>query len=76
MKKTLAFLILSLTWIITPTETVAQKKGDPLFQVPLGIASYTFRNQWKNGVPETLDIIQKMGFKSYEGGAPKGVDPV
>jgi sugar phosphate isomerase/epimerase len=76
MKKTLAFLILALTWIITPTETVAQKKGDPLFQVPLGIASYTFRDQWKNGVPETLDIIQKMGFKTYEGGAPQGVNPV
>ena len=76
MKKTLAFLILALTWIMTPTETIAQKKGDPLFQVPLGIASYTFRDQWKNGVPETLDIIQKMGFKTYEGGAPQGVDPV
>ncbi|MDA1269142.1 MAG: sugar phosphate isomerase/epimerase [Bacteroidetes bacterium] len=76
MKKILAFLILPLTWIITPTETVAQKKGDPLFQVPLGIASYTFRDQWKNGVPETLDIIQKMGFKEFEGSAPQGVDPV
>jgi sugar phosphate isomerase/epimerase len=27
-------------------------------------------------VPETLDIIQKMGFKEYEGGVPQGVDPV
>lgn len=76
MKKTLAFFILALTWMLSPTETIAQKKGDPLFQAQLGIAAYTFRDQWKNGVPETLDIIQKMGFKTYEGGAPQGVDPV
>jgi len=76
MKKTLAFFILAVTWMLTPTETIAQKKGDPLFQAQLGIAAYTFRDQWKNGVPETLDIIQKMGFKTYEGGAPQGVNPV
>jgi sugar phosphate isomerase/epimerase len=76
MKKTLTFFILALTWILSPAETIAQKKGDPLFQAQLGIAAYTFRDQWKNGVPETLDIIQKMGFKTYEGGAPQGVDPV
>ena len=76
MKKILAFFILALTWMLSPTATIAQKKGDLLFQAPLGIAAYTFRDQWKNGVPETLDIIQKMGFKEYEGGAPQGVDPV
>jgi len=76
MKKTLAFFILALTLMLSPTATIAQKKGDPLFQAQLGIAAYTFRDQWKNGVPETLDIIQKLGFKTYEGGAPQGVDPV
>jgi sugar phosphate isomerase/epimerase len=76
MKNILAFFILALTWMLSPTATIAQKKGDPLFQAQLGIAAYTFRDQWKNGVPETLDIIQKMGFKEYEGGAPQGVDPV
>ena len=70
MKKTLTLLILALAWIITPYEIQAQKKGDPMLQVPLGFASYTFRNQWKNGVPEALDIIQKMGFTEFEGGAP------
>jgi hypothetical protein len=63
MKNTLTILILAFAWIISPQESFAQKKGEPMFQVPLGIASYTFRNQWKNGVPETLDIIQQMGFK-------------
>jgi sugar phosphate isomerase/epimerase len=76
MKNTSIFLLLALVGFFAPQQVTAQKKGDPLFQVPLGIASYTFRDQWKNGVPETLDIIQKMGFKTYEGGAPKGVDPL
>lgn len=76
MKNTCIFLLLALVGFFAPKQVTAQKKGDPLFQAPLGIASYTFRDQWKNGVPETLDIIQKLGFKTYEGGAPKGVDPV
>ncbi len=76
MKNSCILLLLALVGFFAPKQVSAQKKGDPLFQAPLGIASYTFRDQWKNGVPETLDIIQKMGFKTYEGGAPKGVDPV
>ena len=75
MKNIISLLFLALAWNLIPTKASAQKKGDPMLQVPLGIASYTFRNQWKNGVPETLDIIQSMGFKEYEGGAPQGVDP-
>ncbi|WP_111671395.1 sugar phosphate isomerase/epimerase family protein [Algoriphagus litoralis] len=75
MKKTLIPLLLALAWIFSPSEISAQKKGEPMFQAPLGIASYTFRNQWKNGIPETLDIIQQMGFTEFEGGAPQGVDP-
>ena len=76
MKNTCILLLLALVGFFAPQQVTAQKKGDPLFQAPLGIASYTFRDQWKNGVPETLDIIQKMGFRTYEGGAPQGVDPV
>jgi sugar phosphate isomerase/epimerase len=76
MKNTCILLLLVLVGFFAPQQVTAQKKGDPLFQAPLGIASYTFRDQWKNGVPETLDIIQKMGFKTYEGGAPQVVDPV
>jgi sugar phosphate isomerase/epimerase len=75
MKKTYFLLILALAWIIFPQESLAQKKGEPMFRVPLGIASYTFRNHWKNGVPQTLDIIQQLGFKEFEGGAPQGVSP-
>ncbi|MFN3997049.1 sugar phosphate isomerase/epimerase family protein [Algoriphagus sp.] len=75
MKKSHVFLLLAFAWIFSPQETFAQKKGEPMLQVPLGIASYTFRNQWKNGVPQTLDIIQQMGFTEFEGGAPQGVSP-
>ena len=75
MKKTLTLLILAFAWILSPQESFAQKKGDPMLQVPLGIASYTFRNHWKNGAEPTLDIIQQMGFTEFEGGAPQGVSP-
>lgn len=76
MNKQYFSLILLLSFLfLFPKENQAQKKGDPLFQVPLGIASYTFRNHWENGVEPTLDIIQKMGFKEFEGGAPKRVSP-
>jgi sugar phosphate isomerase/epimerase len=75
MKKNFTLLVLALAWIFCPTETFSQKKGDPMLQAPLGIASYTFRNHWKNGVEPTLDIIQKLGFTEFEGGAPQGVSP-
>ncbi|TFV93216.1 sugar phosphate isomerase/epimerase [Algoriphagus kandeliae] len=62
-------------FVFQPSNSNAQQKGDPMFQVPLGIASYTFRNHWENGVEETLDIIQSLGFTEFEGGAPAGVSP-
>ncbi len=62
-------------FVFQPSSSNAQLKGDPMFQVPLGIASYTFRNHWENGVEETLDIIQSLGFTEFEGGAPAGVSP-
>ncbi|MFC3878694.1 sugar phosphate isomerase/epimerase family protein [Algoriphagus namhaensis] len=69
-------IYLALIILFLASEMVlAQKKGEPLMQAPLGIAAYTFRDQWQNGIPETLDIIQEMGFKEYEGGVPKGASP-
>ncbi|MFZ9188163.1 MAG: sugar phosphate isomerase/epimerase, partial [Algoriphagus sp.] len=67
MKNSCILLLLALAGFFVPKQVIAQKKGDPLFQVPLGIASYPFRDQCKNGVRESRDIIQKMGFKTYEG---------
>ncbi|MGZ8554599.1 MAG: sugar phosphate isomerase/epimerase family protein [Chitinophagaceae bacterium] len=44
---------------------VAQK---PLYTAKLGIAPYTFRKSFPNGVAATLDTIKMMGFTEIEGG--------
>lgn len=51
----------------------AQKKGEQLFKVPLGVQAYTFRNHWKNGVEQTLDTIQALGFVELEATVPAGI---
>lgn len=68
MRKLINFLLITILWITFPFELAAQKSGDPLLQAPLGIAAYTFRNEFPKGVEQTLDIIQELGFKEYEGG--------
>jgi sugar phosphate isomerase/epimerase len=74
MKKTK--LIVFLLFLFGMAEmSCAPRKGTPLYQAPLGIAAYTFRNEFPKGVEQTLDIIQKMGFTEYEGGTA-GMDPV
>ncbi len=45
---------------------------DKLFTFPIGVQAWTFRNHWKEGVPKTLDTIQKLGFTELEGNAPEG----
>ncbi|MBN3584181.1 sugar phosphate isomerase/epimerase [Algoriphagus aestuarii] len=67
-------LFLALIVMAISFDSFAQKKGDPLLQAPLGIAAYTFRNEFPKGVEQTLDIIQKLGFKEYEGGTA-GMEP-
>lgn len=49
-------------------EVVEEKIEKPLFTAPLGIAPYTFRKSFPNGIPETLDTIQQLGFTEIEGG--------
>ena len=46
-------------------EVIAEER---LFTEPLGIAPFTFRRSFPNGIPETLDTIVSMGFTSIEGG--------
>src|SRR5690606_20791495 len=75
MKKTLSLLILAFAWILSPQETLAQQKGDPMLQVPVAMASYPFRNHWNDGAEPTLDILQPLGFTEFEDGAPQGVSP-
>jgi len=45
-----------------------QQVEEPLFTEPIGIAPFTFRHSFPNGVAETLDTIQNMGFTEIEGG--------
>lgn len=73
MKKLSIFILAVLLTGLIPTLTFSQQKGDPLLQVPLGVQSYSFRNHWENGVESTLDMIEEMGFKELEGGAPGGM---
>ncbi|UZD22761.1 sugar phosphate isomerase/epimerase [Algoriphagus halophytocola] len=73
MKKLNIIILTVLLSGIFPALVFAQQKGDALLQVPLGVQSYSFRNHWANGVESTLDIIQQMGFKELEGGAPRGM---
>jgi len=47
---------------------------EPLFTAEIGIAPYTFRRSFPNGVAETLDTIQNMGFTEIEGGGGR-MDP-
>lgn len=68
MKYKPVLLILVFIGMAISLDSFAQKKGDPLYQAPLGIAAYTFRNEFPKGVEHTLDIIQEMGFTEYEGG--------
>ena len=74
MKKTTLFVIAILMIGLLPFNSFGQKKGDPMLEVPLGIAAYSFREHFPKDVVATLDVIQKMGFTEYEGGSA-GMDP-
>lgn len=51
----------------------AQNKG--LYQAPLGLQTYTFRNSFPKNMIATLDTIKTMGITEIEGGAPRNVAP-
>src|SRR5690606_24233735 len=55
-------------------EVAEEKVEEPLFTAELGIAPYTFRNSFPNGIAETLDTIQQLGFTEIEGGG-HGMEP-
>jgi sugar phosphate isomerase/epimerase len=45
-----------------------------LYTYPLGVQAYTYRQRWPQGVEQTLDTIQRLGFTEIEGGGGK-TDP-
>tara|TARA_R100001143_G_scaffold63512_1_gene71137 strand:- start:20078 stop:20944 length:867 start_codon:yes stop_codon:yes gene_type:complete len=59
-------LICLLADLFNPAYTAAQNtEGEALLPDP-GIVSYTFRNQFADDVPGTLDMIREMGFTNIE----------
>jgi sugar phosphate isomerase/epimerase len=69
MKK--QFLLLAI--ILLSNEIILAQK--PLYTAQLGIAPYTFRKSFPNGVSATLDTIKLMGFTEIEGGGGRGMSP-
>jgi sugar phosphate isomerase/epimerase len=53
----------------------AQKTNDDLYTAEFGIAPYTFRRSFPNGVAATLDTIKAMGFTEIEGGGGRDMPP-
>ncbi len=62
----ISVLVLCLMAVISSVN--GQESSIPLFTEDLGIAPFTFRRSFPNGVAQTLDTIQSMGFTSIEGG--------
>jgi hypothetical protein len=54
--------------ILSPPTVKAQKNKKPLYTAALGIAPYTYRRSFPNGVAATLDTIKNLGFTEIEGG--------
>ncbi len=52
---------------------VSAQSGKSIYTFPLGLQTYTYRNQFPKDIPGTLDLIKSLGFKEIEGGAPKGM---
>jgi sugar phosphate isomerase/epimerase len=59
-------LIFVISDIHNPERVTAQAgQGEQLLADP-GVVSYTFRNQFRENVPATLDLIKDMGFTKIE----------
>lgn len=58
-------LLLLMTSLNPKVQTVHAQEGEQLLPDP-GVVSYTFRNQFEEDVPGTLDMIRDMGFTNIE----------
>lgn len=75
MKIYIVLATISLAVLLTPSTAVAQKSKKPLYTAPLGIAPYTYRRSFPNGVAATLDTIKNLGFTEIEGGGGRDMSP-
>jgi sugar phosphate isomerase/epimerase len=46
-----------------------------LYKAPFGIQTYSFRNSFPKGVPQTLDTIKSFGITELEASAPENMTP-
>jgi len=69
------FIVIFLFVLCNTFTSLAQKKDKPLYTAPFGIAPYTFRKSFPNGVAATLDTIKSMGFTEIEGGGGRDMSP-
>jgi sugar phosphate isomerase/epimerase len=53
----------------------AVQKPAPLFNMPVGVQSYTYRASFPNGVAATLDTVKALGITEMEGPNPKDISP-
>ena len=76
--KNFSLIVMAIAALIATTCTSKQKVDNvhaeevvdeqPLFTGALGVQTYSFRHSFPNGVAETLDTIQSMGFTEIEAG--------
>ena len=59
------FLLLMIVVLVVTDSAIAQK---PLYTVPLGVQTYTFRRSISIDPAKVLDTIKKLGFTEIEGG--------
>jgi sugar phosphate isomerase/epimerase len=57
------------------TLSCSAQKDKTLFDVPLGVQSYTYRASFPNGVAATLDTVKALGITEMEGPNPKNISP-
>jgi sugar phosphate isomerase/epimerase len=63
MKK--QFILIMAMVLLTGIVSSCQQQPRPLVPDP-GVVSFTFRNQFQEDVPGTLDMIKEMGFSNIE----------
>ncbi|MFD0792818.1 hypothetical protein ACFQZX_04275 [Mucilaginibacter litoreus] len=51
------------------------QKNKPLFDMPLGVQSYTYRASYENNTAAVLDTIKALGITEMEGPNPKNTKP-
>jgi sugar phosphate isomerase/epimerase len=73
MKRSIMKLIrlFQLLGICLAAATAIAQNGKPLFNNPIGIQGYTYRDSWHDPIA-VLDSIKGLGITEYEGGVIRG----